>query len=80
MSEGFGLVGGAGGHTGGFRSVSLELASFRLRPLRFDVDVGEDESIFAELFDVIEHVTDQIDRDFIKGFQPAVNNLEDVFA
>jgi len=79
MTEGF-VVGGAGGYTGGFRSVSLPYASFRLCPLRFDVDVGEDESIFAELFDVIEHVADQIDRDFIKGFQPAVNNLEYVFA
>lgn len=70
----------ASGHARGLRPAALPLAGFLLCPLRFDVDVGQDESILAELFDVIEHVTDQVNGDLVEDLQPAVDDLEDVLA
>ena len=62
-----------------FSSAALPLASFCYSADWLNVDVGKDERILTELLNVVQNITDKIDRYLIELLEPALNDLEDVF-
>ena len=51
-----------------------------MRPLWFHIYIRQDESVLAELLNVVEHISDEVDGNLFEVLEPALDDLEDVLA